>query len=205
MAISFDRLGLWFKLFSRSLYSKSVRNRLSSFVTPLHPADVVIDLGGGTGAMIEIVHATKPDLTYVCVDPAIGMIRYAPSYALKVIGRAEMLPFRQTVSAFMVGNAIHHFKNPVGALEEMRGALSTGGRIFIFDINRATLLGRGLAAAERFFGEPAQFFSPEQLRDLLTRKGFEVTSIRHGFRYTIEAVCSSIPSAPSDSPARQSA
>jgi len=174
-------------------------------MAPFSPADVVIDLGGGAGALTELAHVRRQDLRYVCTDPAIGMLRYAPSYVWKVVGRAEQLPFRPAVSAFVIGDAIHHFKSPESAVKEIRSALKRGGRIFIFDINRATVMGRGLVAVEKLFGEPATFFSPEQLRDLLTRKGFEVTSITHGFRYTIEARLSSIPSARSDNPGPPSA
>lgn len=187
MPICFDRLGLWFKLFSRSFYSKSARNRLASFVAPLKPGEVVVDLGSGAGALIELAHTRRSDLKYVCLDPAIGMLRYAPPYVCKVIGRAEQLPFRQAVGAFMVGDAIHHFQSPEGAVGEMRSTLKPGGKIFIFDINRATSIGRGLVAMEKLFGEPARFFSPEQLRDLLARRGFEVNSITQDFRYTVEA------------------
>lgn len=201
MTISFDRLGLCFKLFSRSFYSRSARKHLWSFVAPLKPGEIVVDLGGGAGALIELAHGRRPDLKYVCTDPAIGMLRYAPLYAWKVAGRAEQLPFKPAVSAFMIGDAIHHFKSPESAVEGMYGTLNPGGRIFIFDINRATAMGRGLVVVERLFGEPARFFSPEELRDLLTKKGFLVTSITHGFRYTIEARLNSIPSAPPGSSA----
>ncbi len=109
-------------------------------------------------------------------------------HAYRVAARGEHLPFKGgTVAAVMVGDAIHHFTDPAGAIEEARRILKAHGAIFLFDINPRTFMGRMVLGLERLLGEPGNFYSPEQLRDVLVEKGFAVPIGGHGWRYTLEA------------------
>ncbi len=189
MPASFDSLGLWFKLFSSWFYPRRAIKSLSHFIKSLEKNGCVVDLGCGSGTLIEFAHSSRSDMCYICVDPARGMMQYAPSYARKVMALGEELPFKNTVvGAIMVGDAIHHFKEPHKGISEAMRILIPGGRLFVFDINRQTIMGWLISHMERSMHEPAHFYTPEELKTLLMAKGFKVLTISHPWRYTIEAI-----------------
>jgi ubiquinone/menaquinone biosynthesis C-methylase UbiE len=189
MPVPFDILGLWFKLFSSWFYPRKAIKSLSRFIKSLEKKGCVVDLGGGAGTLIEFAHSERGDICYICADPAKGMLQYVPPYAWRVMARAEQLPFKENaVGAIMIGDAIHHFTDPDKGISEVLRTLQPGGKLFIFDINRRTFMGWFIANVERLLGEPAYFFTPDQLKQLLTAKGFHVLTISHPWRYTIEAL-----------------
>lgn len=188
MALSFDNLGLTFKLFSRFFYSRKAVRSLSTVINSLEPGSYVIDLGGGSGALIEFSYSVRNDLRYVCVDPAQGMLKYVAPYAWRVMARGEELPFKDhAVGAILIGDAIHHFSRPQDGIDEAKRTLKPEGKLFIFDINRRTFMGWLVAFAERILGEPAHFYDPDQLRTILATRGFKVLAVNRAWRYTIEA------------------
>jgi hypothetical protein len=63
----------------------------------------------------------------------------------------------------------------------------TNCKLFIFDINPKTLVGRVAVGMERRLREPANFYPPEYLEDLLAKIGYTVVVPGHGARYTLEA------------------
>ena len=100
----------------------------------------------------------------------------------------EELPFKDNVvGAIMIGDAIHHFTEPHKGIDEAMRTLKHGGKLFIFDINRQTIMGWLISNMERLMHEPAHFYTPDQLKILLMAKGFKVLTISHPWRYTIEA------------------
>jgi ubiquinone/menaquinone biosynthesis C-methylase UbiE len=187
MPISFDRLGLLFTLFSESFYSRQAKQHVSRFIRTVARGPV-IDLGGGTGTLLDLAHRAKAHLVYVSVDPALGMLQYVPHYALRVAARSEEIPLGSaTVGAVLIGDAMHHFQDLDRALGEIHRILMPEGRLFIFDIDPTTLLGRLVTGAERWMGEPGNFRSPRDLRKVLTRNGFLFLARGGGARYTVEA------------------
>lgn len=191
MPIPFGRLGLFFKLFSSFFYPRAARQRLSEMMGTVERGAFVVDLGGGTGTLLAFAHRSRSDLKYICVDPAIGMLRYAPRYAFKIAARAEDLPFRdRAVGAVTMGEAIHHFTDPTRGIEEVRRVLKAGGKVFVFDFNPEKGIARAVTAFERFSGEPVMFYPPRQLQELLSEKGFTVLRVSGGWRYTVEAASS---------------
>ncbi len=188
MSIPFGRLGLCFKLFSASFYPRSAKEHLARFIRAVEPAGVVVDLGGGTGTLLDLARTVRPDLTYVCIDPAVGMLRYVGQYGFRVAARGEALPLCDaSVGAVAIGDAIHHFADPGAAIAEVHRVLQQNGTLFVFDIDPESLMGRIAVATERFLGEPANFYSPDRIRDLLTTNGFRVREELHRSRYTLEA------------------
>lgn len=189
MPISFDSLGLWFKLFSSWFYPRRAIKSLSHFIGSLENKGCVVDLGGGAGTLVEFAHSMRSDICYVCADPSQGMLKYVPSYAWRVMALAEELPFKDNaVGAIMIGDAIHHFTQPHKGIDEAMRTLRPGGMLFIFDINRQTFMGWLISSMEKFLKEPAHFYTPDQLKHLLTAKGFKVLTISHPWRFTIEAM-----------------
>ncbi|OPY68544.1 MAG: putative methyltransferase YcgJ [Syntrophorhabdaceae bacterium PtaU1.Bin034] len=188
MSVPFERLGLLFKLFSAAFYPGRAKARLSNVMkTAGHPG-VVADIGGGTGTLLDLARPTRPDLEYVCVDPALGMLKYVGPHARPIAARAEELPFGDgTIDIVLIGDAIHHFTDLRKAVEEVRRVLKPRGRLFVCDIDRSAVMGRLVVRLERLVGEPGNFCSIEELQHLLSRNGFAVLSKGAGWRYTVEA------------------
>lgn len=188
MPIPFERLGACFNLCSVLFYPGAAKKHLVTLIRQAETSGLVIDLGGGTGVMLNLAHQVRSDLTYICVDPAIGMLKYVRPFAYRVAARSEDMPFRDnTVAAVMIGDAIHHFSNPERGITEVHRILKSRGKLFIFDINPKILPGRIALAIERLLGESAHFYAPEQLANLLAKKGFKVLVPGKGGRYTLEA------------------
>jgi ubiquinone/menaquinone biosynthesis C-methylase UbiE len=189
MPASFNNLGLLFKLFSSWFYPRQAIKNLSHFIRSLGYKGCVVDLGCGSGTLIEFAHSMRSDMCYVCVDPAQGMMRYAPAYAWRVMALGEELPFKDNViGAIMIGDTIHHFTEPNKGISEAMRTLIPGGKLFIFDINRQTFMGLLISRMEKSLHEPAHFYTPDELKHILMAKGFKVLTVSHPWRYTIEAM-----------------
>jgi ubiquinone/menaquinone biosynthesis C-methylase UbiE len=104
----------------------------------------------------------------------------------KAAGAAESLPFKDsTFEAVLIGDALHHFKEPLRGLMEAMRVLKPGGLLFIFDIDPGTLMGKVIERMEKLLREPAHFHSPEELSKLLTDYSFSVRTDRYDWRYSI--------------------
>jgi demethylmenaquinone methyltransferase/2-methoxy-6-polyprenyl-1,4-benzoquinol methylase len=148
----------------------------------------VLDIGAGTGVMSEFAYICNDRLKFVAVDPAEGMLKYAPPYLETHIGEAEALPFDDSsFDAVFMGESLHHFSDPDAAFVEVVRVLKNGGRLFIYDFDKSTFLGKSVFLMEKLFGEPANFYEPNALKEELESHGFSVTVMKHGWRYTVSA------------------
>ena len=131
MPVPFEHLGLWFKLFSILFYPREAKRHAFAFIQHAAPSGFVVDLGGGAGTLLNLAHKIRTDFTYLCADPAIGMLKYVRPYAYRVAAVGEDLPFRDnTVVAVMIGDAIHHFADPERGITEVHRILKPGGKLF---------------------------------------------------------------------------
>lgn len=183
--IPFNRLGLLFRLFSRLVYPKKAIKDLAGLLEELKPESYVLDVGSGTGVFIGFAHKIRGDLKYVSVDPAYGMIRYAPKHALRTLATAEHLPFKDIFDLVLMGDTIHHIDDVDMAIAEIRNCMKPEGCLFTFDINPDTFIGSIVCRSERFLKEPANFYSPEMLSKMLIGFGLKTTVNRYDFRYSV--------------------
>ena len=184
----FNHLGFIFKLFASLIYPARARKDLTEAVNPMKSGAVVLDIGSGTGILTQFVRGVREDLAHVCIDPAWGMLKYAPPYAYKIEGNAEKLPFRdQAFGAILIGDALHHLNDPLQAIAGMMRCLDGKGMLFIFDIDPGKFMGRFICWLEGLLNEPAQFYEPEELRRLLIGHGCSVKIRNYGWRYAIIA------------------
>lgn len=186
--IPFNHLGFIFKLFGSLIYPARARKDLAEAVKPLKTGAAVLDVGSGTGILTQFVRSVKEDFAQICIDPAPGMLKYAPPYAHKIKGNAEKLPFRDRVfGAILIGDALHHLNDLTQAIAEIMRCLDRKGTLFIFDIDPGKFMGRFIWRLESLLNEPAQFHEPEELRRLLIDYGCSVEIRDYGWRYAIIA------------------
>jgi len=191
--IPFNHLGWIFKTFGSTIYPKKVRQELCTFLKPLPTDAHILDIGAGTGMMCEFAYRCREDLCLVAVDPAEGMLKFSPSYITTHTASAEDLPFKEnTFDALLMGESLHHFRDVDVALTQAVRVLKDKGKLFIYDFNVNTFMGKSICRGEKLLGEPGNFFEPELLKAKLENYGFTVHIKKYGWRYTISAILEKI-------------
>lgn len=191
--IPFNHLGWIFKYIGPSIYPRKIRESLCSFLMPLSKYALVLDLGAGTGIMSEFAYACREDLQFSAVDPAEGMLKFSAEYIETHKAHAEKLPFEvNSFEAILIGEALHHFSDVDKSLQEIVRVLKKDGKLFIYEFDSSTFMGKSLCRVEKIFGEPGNFFAPEVLKQMLEGHGFSVDISPYGWRYTISAQLKSL-------------
>jgi demethylmenaquinone methyltransferase / 2-methoxy-6-polyprenyl-1,4-benzoquinol methylase len=160
----------------------------------------VLDVGSGTGKLMQAIATDVPGARVVGVDFALPMLRAAPPGLSVAAADGQRLPFADAafdavVSAFVVRNLADI---QAGVAEQSR-VLRTGGQLWILETtpgppgllgqlfrsyfrHLVPLLGRviaGDAAAYTYLPEStAAFLEPERLASLLRAVGFEDVRVR---------------------------
>ena len=98
----------------------------------------LLDVGCGTGALLEALATSVPDAKLSGVDPSSAMLDMARKRLGDAVvfkqGYAASLPFpNQAFDVVVSTNAFHYFRDPLGALEEMARVLRPAGRLVITD------------------------------------------------------------------------
>ena len=98
----------------------------------------VLDVGCGTGAVLELLHEKYPEAHYVGLDLTPDMIAVAQAKNLAnvefVVGDAEDLPFAdESFDAVLSSNSFHHYPNPEKFFAGVRRVLRPGGRLILRD------------------------------------------------------------------------
>jgi ubiquinone/menaquinone biosynthesis C-methylase UbiE len=186
--IPFNHLGWLFRFLGPAAYPSEAVEVLCGMLKTLPEQASLLDLGAGTGVLITFAHECRSDLRFVALDPAEGMLKFAPHYVITHRAWAEELPFGEDAfEAILVGEALHHFNDPEKAVQETVRVLKNGGTLFVYDFDASTFLGKSLCIAEKLLGEPGHFFAPEDLKALLEGYGYAVSVNRHRWRYTLLA------------------
>lgn len=99
---------------------------------PLAEAEMILDIGTGTGALWPLIHAAAPGARLWGVDGAEGMLR-AGQASLRgrvAVMNAELLGVRPaTFDAALLLYVLFHVADPVRALREISAALKPRGRL----------------------------------------------------------------------------
>ncbi len=184
--IPFNQLGWIFKYFGSLIYPHTVRKSLCSFLKPVSKHARVLDLGAGTGIMSEFAYACRDDLHFTAVDPAEGMLKFSAEYIQTHKAHAEELPFEvESFEVILIGEAFHHFQDINKSMQEVVRVLKKEGRLFIYDFDSSTFMGKSICRIEKILGESGNFFAPEELKKILESYGFSVIINQYGYRYTI--------------------
>jgi SAM-dependent methyltransferase len=159
------------------------------------PAGRILDIGTGPGWLLVTLRQLRQELELAGVDisPAMvatarqNMAREAAGAAIEVkVAAAEALPFPDnTFHAVISTGSLHHWKDPIAALNEAYRVLGFGGCALVYDLVRNLPPAVAEASRRQFggmrsrllwlhsFEEP--FYSPHEMEALapltLFRKG----------------------------------
>lgn len=186
--IPFNYLGPVFKIFASLIYPGKFKDELRDIARKFRENGAVLDIGSGTGILSTFIVKERRDLRMSLLDPAPGMLKYAPKFMAKVTGVAESLPFADDFfDAVLIGDALHHFNDPGRAMHEICRVIRSGGFLIIFEIDPGTGLGSVITRGEKLLGEPAHFYTPENLKELLPDHVFGHRICRFDWRYALIA------------------
>jgi ubiquinone/menaquinone biosynthesis C-methylase UbiE len=162
------------------------RSVLAGRLTGAGPADIVVDIGCGSGATAR--HAATLGATAIGVDPAPVMLRVARltsrhRHVRYATGTAEALPVDDGAATVAWSIAtVHHWHDLDTAVAEVHRVLRPDGRFLALE-RRSTPGATGIAS-HGWTPEQAQAFA-----DLLSAHGFtDVTIDEHAARPTMLGV-----------------
>jgi ubiquinone/menaquinone biosynthesis C-methylase UbiE len=140
---------------------------------------VVVDIGGGSG--IGARSAVRVSgCRAVVIDRSAGMLRQSNSgdRLLPVMGDAMALPMADgSVDGALCLDALHHFRDVVAALREIRRVLRPGSHLVVQEMDRRRISARLISLAERVVGEPGSGWTPVEMADLLKASGLTPTDV----------------------------
>ena len=148
----------------------------------------LLDVGCGTGALLQTLADADPGLRLAGVDPCPEMLRVArgklPASVELRQAYAEGLPFGDSAFDTVVcTNSFHYFRRPADALREMRRVLRPGGRLVVTDWCDDFLTCRLCDLALRWLSRShARTYRAEECRRLLEEAGFGSVAVE---RYKI--------------------
>ena len=147
----FDR---WSARYDRSLSQPllfaPVHRAVVAALTPrLSASAVVLDIGCGTGRLLDRLGAARPGMTLIGVDRSAGMVGAARSRRPHLwieSGTAESLPHPdRSFDAVVTTLSFHHWADKAGALAEVFRVLRPGGLFALTDMSVDDLRGRPAA------------------------------------------------------------
>lgn len=104
-----------------------------------YPFQDLLDVGCGTGPMIELLVKEFPDGNYTGIDLTPRMIEVAQAKKLPhtkfLVGDSENLPFKEnTFDVVICTNSFHHYPNPQAFFDSVKRCLRPGGRLVLRDV-----------------------------------------------------------------------
>lgn len=156
------------------------------------PCRVAVDLGCGTGAMLEAIKDRAELL--IGVDSSPRMIELAGrrlaglgSRVSLRIGQMEHLPLRDAEADFAVTSMVlHHLARPLQGIEEAFRVLSPGGRLVVVDFEKHQAEEMRTRYGDHWLG-----FSLKEFESWTSRAGFrmgEVVRLPAGRGLTIQLI-----------------
>ncbi len=110
-----------------------------------YPFQELLDVGCGTGPMIELLLKKFPDRNYTGIDLTPRMIEVAQEKKLAhtkfLVGDSENLPFpKDAFDVVVCTNSFHHYPNPQAFMNEAARVLKVGGRLVLRDYTSNTFI-----------------------------------------------------------------
>jgi ubiquinone/menaquinone biosynthesis C-methylase UbiE len=125
---------------------KLIRKAITSKIEELNPQGTIVDVGCGSGNLLIKLAKKFPKHEIIGVDLSDEMLEAAkkriekkgnPSEIKCTHGSANDLPFDENSVDYIISSlSLHHWVNPLVALQEMYRVLKNNGYLVIFDFRR---------------------------------------------------------------------
>jgi ubiquinone/menaquinone biosynthesis C-methylase UbiE len=150
-------------------------------------SDTVIEIGGGTGRILENFQNRAPHL-YLC-DYSFSMLKKAKQKNLfsEVCSQAELLPFSSESFRFIVMvDTLHHLINPSVAINEIIRILDKRGLFIIEepDIRKWNI--KIIAFFEKLIGMRSHFYRETEIVEMIKCKHVSLTSLYDNDSFCIQ-------------------
>lgn len=104
----------------------------------IKPHDRLLDIGCGTGSLLQVISRNYPSVKIVGIDLSVEMLKVARNKQIKdsalIAGQAWCLPFRSKSFDRVVScNVFHYVRKPEECLAEISRILKPQGRVVITD------------------------------------------------------------------------
>ena len=160
----------------------------------------LLDVGCGTGLMIELLARECPNLRCTGLDLTPKMIEVARAKRLPnaefLVGDSENLPFAaESFDAVICANSFHHYPNPQKFFDGAARVLRPGGRLILRDYTAAKpvlwLMNHTEMPLANWIGHgDVRAYAPEEVRAFCGNAGLEVLALERQpkFRLHLAAV-----------------
>jgi ubiquinone/menaquinone biosynthesis C-methylase UbiE len=134
----------WAKRYDRSwtqslLFGSVQRSVVATLSARLPPSAAVLDIGCGTGRLLERIGKAVPDAVLIGLDPSKGMAEQARHIRPRLRierGTAEALPHpARCFEAAVTTISFHHWSDKAAALSEVFRILVPGGLFALTDVS----------------------------------------------------------------------
>ena len=178
---SIDQFNAWSKDYDRKRYWPFYfSNRAIVHVLNPQPGFHILDVGCGTGILLQQLHQLRRGLKLAGVDIAPEMVKVAQAKLDKesaVIrqGSASDLPYEDnSFDGVTCANSFHHYPDPDNALREMRRVLRSGGKLFLLDPFTNGFLRKAICKTldVLYKEQGTQLFTKEQMCRMFQEAGF---------------------------------
>lgn len=155
----------------------------------IEPGERILDLGCGTGVLIQRLLKMTPEIEVFGIDACAEMLEIAkqklPEFVDLKLGSADNLPFPcNSFDVVVSTSAFHYFRDPSQALQEAKRVLKPNGRLVITDWCDDYLTCKVCDFFLRYFNQ-AHFrtYGVAELQVMMRDEGFQGIAIE---RYKID-------------------
>ena len=164
----------WDGKYSSGIYEELIK------VIRLHSFQSVLDVGCGTGTLLEMIIREFDDIRAAGLDISEKMIEKAEELlgdqVQLIVGDSENLPWHDSSFDLLICNSsFHHYPKPANVLGEMKRVLKPDGRLVISDPwwTKPTRWLANLCIHTPFnYGGDVRIYDREDISGLLTEAGF---------------------------------
>ena len=174
-AESYDQQSPFYYRMTR-LCDDAVIKQIASFYKPTAH---ILDVGCGTGALLERIRQTFPDAVLHGLDISPKMLTIARNRNIHEVafdeGDAENLPYdNNSFDIVVCCSSFHHYPNPQKALAEFRRVVKPGGKLLICDMDLpdiARLFANHILFPRQHKGD-VHVYTRQEIKQLLRDQGW---------------------------------
>ena len=204
VARGYDKISRWpqFRLLRKFIIAELRR---------CHPNGTLVDIGCGPGYLIADILRAFPKLSVIGVDIAEEMLQQAagnlssPSFKERISfrqGDIHKLPFESGSVDFVVSTlSLHHWSEPLEAINEIYRILKPDKRFLLFDLRRDSphlfywimrfaqtfILPAAISRIKEPTGSALASYTSSELKQILSKTPFKEWSIKQGIFWSFVA------------------